>query len=146
MSYAPIDRVLGSLDKIQKRQDGQWSARCPSHQDNGPSLSIRENPDGAVLIHCFGGCTVTDVVAAMGMELADLFPPQEKSGREPQRRPRPLSASQALELLDSESQLVVTAAVNVAHGVTLTPADRQRLLKAAARVSWLFEQSGGPHA
>ena len=146
MSCTPIDRVLRCLDKIQKRQDGQWSARCPSHQDSRPSLSICQNPDGAVLIHCFGGCTVTDVVAAMGMELADLYPPWRPSGREPKRQPRLLSASQALALLDEEALLIAVAGANLAHGVALAQPDLDRLLKAAARVGWLFEQSGGPHA
>ena len=75
MSPAPIDIVLASLTRVRLRQPGQWSARCPGHEDREPSLSVRENPDGAVLIHCFGGCTVTDVVAAMGMELSGAATP-----------------------------------------------------------------------
>ena len=146
MSAAPIDTVLAALPKVRQRQPGQWSARCPAHEDRGPSLSVRVNTDGAVLLHCFAGCSVDAVLGALGLELPDLFPPRAKSGREPQRRPRLLTAGQALELLDRESNLVAVAAANIANGVMLTQPDLDRLLVAAGRVGWLREQSlGGAH-
>jgi hypothetical protein len=37
-------------------------------------LSVREGDDGRVLLHCFAGCSVNEVVAALGIELSDLFP------------------------------------------------------------------------
>ncbi len=143
MSRAPIDIVLAGLTRVRQRQPGQWSACCPAHKDRDPSLSVRQNTDGAVLMHCFGGCSVDAVLAALALDMASLFPPQERSGREPKRLPRLLSSGQAMELLQSESILVATAAHNIAHGVTLTPADRERLLLAAGRVGWLREQSRG---
>lgn len=153
MTTAPIDNVLARLEKVYQRQPGQYSACCPgpshAHGDKTPSLSIRETDEGAVLIHCFGGCTVQEVVAALGLEMTDLFPPSEKSGREPRRTPRLLTATQALDLLGTEALLVAVAAANVAHGVTLSEADRQRLSQAAARINWLREESsalGGRHA
>ena len=78
--------------------------------------------------------------------MEELYPPRAKSGREPQRQPRLLTAGQALELLDRESNLVAVAAGNIANGVTLTQPDLDRLLVAAGRVGWLREQSlGGAH-
>lgn len=141
MSAAPIDNILGRLEKVRQRQPGQWSARCPAHADAGPSLSVRETPEGAVLLHCFAGCPVADVVGALGLDLSDLFPPREKSGREPQRYPRLLTAAQALELLERESLLVAVAAANVLHGVVLNQTDIDRLTQAAGRIGWLREES-----
>ena len=140
---APIDLILPLLTKVRQRQPGQWSACCPAHEDRGPSLSVRENTDGAVLVHCFAGCSADDVVAALGMDMAALYPPRAKSGREPQRQPRLLTAGQALELLHSELNLVAVAAGNIANGVTLTQPDLNRLLVAAGRVSWLRSESIG---
>lgn len=37
--------------------------RCPAHEDNTDSLSIRQTLDGKVLIHCFAGCTFASVAA-----------------------------------------------------------------------------------
>jgi hypothetical protein len=143
---APIDLILPLLTKVRKRQPGQWSACCPAHEDRGPSLSVRENSDGAVLVHCFAGCSVDAVLGALGLALSDLFPPRAKSGREPQRQPRLLTAPQALELLDAEATFIAVAAANIANGVNLTQPDLDRLLQAAGRVGWLREQSGGAHA
>lgn len=141
MNAAPIDRILPLLTKVRQRQPGQWSALCPSHCDDGPSLSIRETPDGAVLLHCFAGCGVAAIAAALGLKLSDLFPPREKSGREPQRYPRLLTAGQALELLERESSLVAVSAANVLHGVILNQNDLDRLTQAAGRIGWLREES-----
>lgn len=39
--------------------------RCPCHEDNTESLSIRQTLDGKVLIHCFAGCTFAEVAAVV---------------------------------------------------------------------------------
>jgi hypothetical protein len=147
MSAAPIDRILAQLHKVRQRQPHQWSACCPAHDDKGPSLSLRETPEGSVLLHCFAGCAVSEVVAALGMDLSDLFPPQKLSGREPKRTPLLLTAGQALELLDREAHLVTVAAANLLHGVELTQDDLSRISKASGRITWLRNEcTGGSYA
>ena len=47
----------------QKCSDG-WIDRCPAHDDNNPSLSIKETSDGKLLLHCFAGCSFEDIVKA----------------------------------------------------------------------------------
>ena len=144
---APLDRVLAKLDKVRRRQSGQWSACCPAHSDRGPSLSIRETPGGAVLLHCFAGCTVEAVVASIGIDLPDLYPPRTPSGREPNRIPRLLTDRQALELLENEASQIVIALANFANGIALSEADLTRTFTAAGRISWLrSECMGGDHA
>lgn len=132
---APIENILSRLDKVRQRQAGQWSARCPAHADKGPSLSVRETPEGAVLLHCFAGCTTTDVVGAMGLELNDLFPPNERPANAPKRTARAIAPSQALEILARESTLVAVVASTLAKGQALTEADRQRLIQAVGRIN-----------
>lgn len=76
----PVSLVLRALEKLDLtwrvasggRQS--WSAQCPAHEDRDPSLSIREASDGKVLLNCFAGCDVIDVVGALGLSLTDLFP------------------------------------------------------------------------
>lgn len=133
-----VESLLSRLDGVRKRSAGQWSAKCPSHDDGSPSLSIKEHSDGRILMHCFGGCAVRDVVDALGLDLEDLFPP--KADRAPVERRSLLTASQALEILAQESLLVATAAGNVSNGVRLSPDDRQRLFQAAGRISYLRSQ------
>lgn len=146
MSATPIENILALLTKVRQRQPGQWSACCPAHEDKGPSLSIREIPDGAVLIHCFAGCAVTDVVGALGLELSDLFPPRQVTGNTPKRIPRLLTAGQALELFDQETNFLAVAAGNLAAGVMLTNDDLMRLIKASGRIGWLRHVCQGVQA
>lgn len=42
-----------------------WMARCPTHNDSTPSLSIRDTETGKVLIHCHAGCDQAVVIAAL---------------------------------------------------------------------------------
>jgi putative DNA primase/helicase len=42
-----------------------WMAKCPSHDDQNPSLSINSGSNGRVLVHCHAGCTQSDVIAAL---------------------------------------------------------------------------------
>ncbi|MBP9058799.1 MAG: hypothetical protein KBF98_00625 [Rhodoferax sp.] len=54
-------------------------------------------------------------------------------------KPTPLSPRQALSVMAFESLLAAVAAGNVANGVTLTDADRARLMVAANRINRLVE-------
>lgn len=70
-----FDRIRGALDKfgpVKRLTGGSHSAVCPSHEDRSPSLSITPI-DGQVLLHCHAGCDTVDVLAALGMILADLY-------------------------------------------------------------------------
>jgi len=92
-----------------------------------------------VLLRCWHGCDADAVVAAIGLELTDLFPPRESSAGRPRRR-RLLTAGQALGLLADESNLVAVAASSVAHGIDLSDADRARVLQAAGRIAYLRQE------
>lgn len=83
----PIDRVLAALERlapvigeVTERGRG-WRARCPSHiGDSTNSLSVTEAEDGTALLHCFQGCdTAKDVVPALALRMADLFPNDDAS-------------------------------------------------------------------
>lgn len=69
----PGEIILQRLDKVKRYGKG-WVACCPAHEDRDPSLSIKEAEDGKVLLHCFAGCETKDVLAAIGLDLRDLFP------------------------------------------------------------------------
>ena len=42
-----------------------WTARCPLHDDQTPSLSISSGKDGKVLVHCHAGCNQRDIFIAI---------------------------------------------------------------------------------
>jgi hypothetical protein len=69
----PVDRLLGKLHKVKATKKG-WSAFCPAHEDRkSRSLSITEAVNGNALVHCFAGCAVDRILAAIGLRPADLF-------------------------------------------------------------------------
>ena len=82
---ACLEKVLVRLDKVKSAGPGRWKACCPAHDDTHPSLSIREADDGKVLLHCWAGCSSTDITAAIGLELRDLFPGEKATRRGPSR-------------------------------------------------------------
>src|SRR5438477_6723829 len=82
--------LLDQLDGVRRTGRDRWIARCPAHADRHASLSIRELDDGRVLVHDFAGCNVTEIVAAVGLKLEDLFPDRTIDHRcQPLRRPFP---------------------------------------------------------
>lgn len=133
-SASPIDAVLSRLEKVRQRQAGQYSARCPAHADKGPSLSVRETQEGSVLLHCFAGCSVHEITDAMGLDMSDLFLPQQRTGREPKRLARVIAPSQALEVLAAEVMFVFVVASDMRHDKAVTPETFERLKQAVARI------------
>lgn len=68
-----VERLLGRLERVKRTRPGQWQARCPAHEDAAPSLGVAMGDDGRALLTCRAGCETEDVLAAVGLELRDLF-------------------------------------------------------------------------
>lgn len=135
----PIETVIDRLAAHHLRPAGRnrWRARCPAHGGkNRSTLSIGIGADDAVLLRCWHGCEVDSIAQALGLELADLFPPRLEAGQgaSKPRRVGMLTAGQALDLIRAECNLIWVAAHNLANGLPLTPDDLERLSIAAARV------------
>jgi hypothetical protein len=75
----PLAAVLLALRDVRPRGKS-WVARCPSHDDSTPSLSITEGRTGACCSTATRG-KPSDIVAAIGLSMADLFPPEASPGR-----------------------------------------------------------------
>lgn len=71
---ALVHRLLARLDGVREVGPGRWLAKCPSHDDRSPSLSICELEDGRIFLYDFAGCEVDSILAAIGLRLSDLFP------------------------------------------------------------------------
>jgi hypothetical protein len=130
-----VDVVLARLDGVRRSGRG-WVAKCPAHADRSPSLSIAEGDEGRTLVRCFAGCEVTDVLSAIGLTLADLFPERVRDlsplGRAQRREAnRVCDVTAASAVLALESLVVLIAANDTAEGRPLNDADRARLAQAA---------------
>lgn len=127
-----VDNLLSHLDKVKRTGKASWIACCPAHDDRGPSLSIRELDDERVLLHCFSGCSVHEVLNAVGLDMAELFPPREIQHGKPERRSFP--AADVLRAVGFEALVVCAAAAAMMAGEPFTQADRDRLILATERI------------
>src|SRR5690606_5164479 len=94
------DQLLSRLQGVKQTGPDRWLARCPAHDDETASLSIREM-DGKVLVHDFAGCATQEVVNAVGLELSDLFPARPTHRCKPGRQLFP--AADVLRAVASEA-------------------------------------------
>lgn len=129
------DILLSKLEGVRDRGHGRWMARCPAHDDRSPSLSIRETDDGTILIRCWAGCGAAEIVAAVGLTLADLFPRRTDHHQAPIRQRDRWNPRDLLVLLRREATVVMVAANDTRDGIVLSDDDHQRLVEACGRIS-----------
>lgn len=137
----PVENFLARVEGVRQMRADQWSACCPAHSDRHPSLLISVGDDGRVLLYCYASCSGAEIVAAVGMSLADLFVQRltEDEGRRHRRRRPTVSAKDAINVLEHE-RLVVMAIVNdIQRGHTPTPDDLARLADAGRKIERLRE-------
>lgn len=134
-----VTDFLSRLEGVKGR-NGSWIARCPSHQDRTPSLTVKELGDGRILIHCFGGCGTDSVLGVLGLAMTDLFPEPLATHLAPVRS---FSAADALRALARDSATVTIALEDLARGKTLSPDDIDDLAKAAGRIAAATEFTCG---
>jgi hypothetical protein len=131
----PVENLISRL-QVVKGRNGAWTARCPAHEDKSPSLAVREGEDGRVLLHCFGGCSTSDVLASIGMDMSDLFPAGDKRREvvsKPSMKPA-FFASDLMRIIHFEALVVQIVAYDIAHGKLPTEETRERMLTAYQRI------------
>lgn len=126
-----VNKLLDRLAGVKGTGPDRWIARCPAHPDKRPSLSIRD-VGGKILLHDFAGCETADVLAALGLELADLFdrPIQHYTAGTKSSIP----ARDLLEIIDQEALEIGILALQFRKSRSLTDEQWSRLATAAARI------------
>lgn len=135
----PLTILLDRLAGVQKSGTG-YRARCPSCSGKSRKLSVSESHASVLLVHCFGGCPVAEVLEAVGLTTADLFekvmPDNSPESRRLRRRNYQLEfLGSAIEVLAFEAEVVLAASRHVQAGVALNVDDEKRLAQAIARIS-----------
>ena len=139
-SESKIERLLNQLDHVKQTGHGKWLACCPAHTDKSPSLAIKETADGKMLLHCFAGCPVTDIVAAVGLELSDLMP-DNTTYRKSAKQPR-FNRYELFEMLAFESVILSLAVRQLLNLEDLDEADLVRVLLAEDTINRIFREVG----
>ena len=87
---------LAQMLHARRTGKGKWTAKCPSHPDKHPSLSIAVGRKG-ILVRCMSnGCDTRIILDALGLTWSDLFTDSEPD-RDHLRRLRELEAQQEHE-------------------------------------------------
>ena len=120
----PIDIFLERLDFVRKTGHSKWQARCPSHDDRTPSLSIAETDDNTLLLKCWAGCSAQAIVEAVGLKLSDLFPRSRDYA--PSKPPR-FNARDVVQTLLFESTVVALGYRTLQRGGSLPEQDEHRI-------------------
>ena len=128
-----VESLLQSCNKVRETGHGKWIACCPAHEDRSPSLAIKECGDGRVLVHCFAGCEVEDVLASVGLQFPDLMP--ERIGTEHSYKPmrQPFDARQVLECISHE--VIVVSILAERYAKIASAEDDARLMLASERIN-----------
>lgn len=121
-----INRALDRLDKVRQVGPDKWVACCPAHTDETPSLTIKNTSD-RILVHCFGGCTPSQVVSAMGLELRDLF----IESKAPRQIAPGISRRKLADALEIELLILAQLAHKRAHSEEISDVDGER-----ERIAW----------
>lgn len=130
--------VLGRLECVRQTGPGRWIACCPAHEDRSPSLSIRELPDGQILLYDFGGCDTDAVLATIGLDMTVLFPEPLEAMRQGYgyvgSHPH-IPAHDLLEIIDHEVLVAILIINDIEKASGAATAEQEkRLMQAAARI------------
>lgn len=133
----PAETFLSRVEGVRRTGPGRWVFKVPTREDKRASGTARELEDGRLLIHDFGGSSAADILAAVGLELADLFPDRLMDCGKPEKRP--FGAMEALRCTAFEALVVLAAANAMREGKPLPDGDRERLLLATKRLQHAAE-------
>lgn len=136
--YTPLEKITANLEGVIHSQNGQIRAVCPSHESRNKSrtLAVKESDDGGVLLHCFADCSASEILAALGLELSDLYPepPPSAPGR-PFTKKAAFSPREALHILAFEITLTSAFISDVISKRPVPDSDWNRFLVARDRIA-----------
>ena len=124
------DDFLIRLERVRQRGTGKWSALCPAHSDNSPSLSIHEG-DRGLLLRCFAGCRLEEICASLGIEQKDLFydrglPRGQRSAPKPPRINR-IALAFRFELGALDHRIRAERIIETVRGIDLSTVSDEEL-------------------
>lgn len=136
---SPSTLLLSRLEGVIKTGKG-WRARCPHCGGKGHKVAIAEGDNGTLLVTCFSCHDTAAVLAAVGLQVGDLFARKDLRSMSPANRSQLRQAAllprwrAATEVLSHEATVLLIAANKMGDGEPLDEADLTRLRVAALKV------------
>ena len=121
---------MNNFDGVRETGNGQYSCRCPSHEDKSASLGIKQGDGDRILLNCFAGCDVKSILESAGLEWKDILPDNKLY----QAEKHSFNPFAVLKMIRDEVLLIGLASVDIRAGKKLSDKEHDRLLKAVGNV------------
>lgn len=144
-----MHQFLALFPTVKETRKG-WDVCCPAHDDQSPSLGVMEGDGGRIVLNCLAHCENTDIVAALGLTMSDLFPDAPLNGlaqpiRLPpvKRSPRKLAFAYDLHALDlrRQAEKILEASKKCDDCDTWTNDERELAMNAVNRAYQYLERA-----
>ena len=126
-----IEDLLNRFDGVRETGGGQYSCRCPAHEDKSNSLGIKQGDGERIMMNCFAGCQTEDVLGAVGLTFKDILPSNDYNEQVKEKGFNPYSV---LKMIRDEVLIIGLASVDIKKGKALSNKEHDRLLKAIGNV------------
>ena len=132
--------ILAHFERVKQLGPDRWSVKNPLRPEQRTNSTYIKRAEDRWLIHDFAGEDASEILAAVGLSLADLFDEPLSHRLGPVRDRRHIYAAQeGLKSLAHESLVALVGAENAARGIDIGPDGRARLALAAERIRGVRE-------
>jgi hypothetical protein len=121
---------LNHFDGVRETGNGQYSCRCPAHEDKSASLGIKQGDGDRILLNCFAGCDVKSILDSVGLDWKDIIN-EEKLYQAEKHKFNPFAV---LKMIRDEVLIIGLSSSQIRAGKALNDEDHDRLLKAVGNV------------
>ena len=121
---------MNHFDGVRETGNGQYSCRCPAHEDKSASLGIKQGDGDRILLNCFASCDVKTILESAGLEWKDILPNNELHQAEGYK----FNPYAVLKMIRDEVLIIGLASVDIRAGKPLNDKEHDRLLKAVGNV------------
>ena len=121
---------MNNFDGVRETGNGQYSCRCPAHEDKSASLGIKEGDGNRILLNCFAGCDVKSILESAGLEWKDILPDNQLYQAEKHK----FNPFAVLKMIRDEVLIIGLSSSQIRAGKPLNDKDHDRLLKAVGNV------------
>lgn len=133
--------IANGLKKGKCVGNNKYVACCPAHEDKTPSLHITLGQDNKILVHCFSGCSQSEIIDCL--KSMGLWPEKEKIDRPPGYIPPEPIPNTDDDLLSFDHAEMVLALSDYDKGkgkaFLFTPQDLECIKKAEETYQRLFK-------
>ena len=121
---------MNHFDGVRETGNGQYSCRCPAHEDKSASLGIKEGDGDRILLNCFAGCDVKSILESAGLEWKDILPDNQLY----QADKHSFNPFAVLKMIRDEVLIKGLTRADIRKGKKLEDKEHDRLMKAIGNV------------